>query len=119
MQKVNQMSVKKISFSWVGPLKKPWYSDIPNLTKKADVIAEMNTGILTAIQKLNAGLRTSDYTVNILDYQHKTFNDRDEGDFSKDVDILYSLIGTNWLTEETVGANLTVPAATKKTQNKK
>ncbi|WP_310612941.1 hypothetical protein [Spiroplasma citri] len=113
------MSVKKISFSWVGPLKKPWYSDIPNLTKKADVIAEMNTGILTAIQKLNAGLRTSDYTVNILDYEHKIFNDRDEGDFSKDVDILYSLIGTNWLTDETVGANLTVPAATKKTQNKK
>ncbi|WFG96641.1 hypothetical protein M0C40_01080 [Spiroplasma citri] len=46
------MSVKKISFSWVGPLKKPWYSDIPNLTKKADVIAEMNTGILKQFKNL-------------------------------------------------------------------
>ncbi|PQP78615.1 hypothetical protein C6B38_04905, partial [Spiroplasma sp. ChiS] len=93
--------------------------DVPDLTKKADVITEMNTGFIKAIQKLNAGLTTSDYIVNILDYDHSIFNDRDEGNFSNNVSVPYSLIGTNWLTGETTGMEITVPAATKKTKNKK
>ncbi|ALA97423.1 hypothetical protein SKUN_00522 [Spiroplasma kunkelii CR2-3x] len=74
----------------------------------------MNTGIIKAIQKINSGLRTSDYNVNILDYSYQIFNDRDEGDFSKDVEVPYTLSGTNWLTEETTGKKITVPAATRK-----
>ncbi|AXF95040.1 hypothetical protein [Spiroplasma phoeniceum] len=78
----------------------------------------MNTGIIKAIQKLNAGLRTSDYTVNILDYEHKIFNDRDEGNVTSDVTLPYSLNGKNWLNEETVGMEIIVPDATKKTKIK-
>lgn len=74
----------------------------------------MNTGIIKAIKKINVGLRTSDYNVNILDFSHLIFNDRDEGDFSKDVEIPFSLLGQNWLTGETAGMELTVSAATKK-----
>ncbi|AXF95645.1 hypothetical protein [Spiroplasma phoeniceum] len=119
MQKVNQININQFNKSNIGSLTKPWYSDVPDLTKKADVIAEMNTGLIKAIQKINAGLTTSDYIVTILDFSHLIFNDRDEGDFSKDVELSYSLNGTNWLTGETTGMEITVPAATKKTKNKK
>lgn len=108
------MSVRRISESEIGALTKPWYSDVPTLTKKADVIAEMNTGLIKAIQKINAGLKTSDYNVDILDFDHKIFNDRDEGDFSKDVELSYELSGKNWLADQTTGMEITVPAATKK-----
>ncbi|ALA97521.1 hypothetical protein SKUN_00628 [Spiroplasma kunkelii CR2-3x] len=74
----------------------------------------MNTGIIKAIQKINSGLRTSDYNVNILDYSHQIFNYRDEGHFSKDVEVPYSLSGTNWLTEETTVMQITLPAVTRK-----
>ena len=74
----------------------------------------MNTGIIKAIQKINTGLRTSDYNVIILDFAHLIFNDRDEGDFSKNVTVSYELDGKNWLTGRTVGMEITVPAATKK-----